>query len=205
MDNFSPAYLPNPLLPSQRLTRDNFNRVAYALRKMNQGIAPLQTLGLPYLPAIQTDPNGNQWGGGVQLSANKLLYVVSVQQDYLTCNTKSDGSGTTIYVAKPTLLRASTTAGICQAGNSRNVLNASGGVAFTVTYSAPSSDGQKVHVVRSSDSSGASDVLDPCYQAGDQIYAFPFATCLLTAGSVAIGMQDLNIDSRHWVEVPGSS
>jgi hypothetical protein len=42
MNNFSPAMLPSTLRPSQQLTRDNFNRLAYAVRKMNMGVQPLQ-------------------------------------------------------------------------------------------------------------------------------------------------------------------
>ena len=121
-----------------------------------------------------------------------MLYVISVQANYLTCNTKSDGSGDTYYVAKPTRLRSTDTAARAVAGQT-----------YTVTKSGfktgiASGDAQTCTATRSSDSgTDTLEVVEP-YLAGDEICAVPYPTGLVDGSSKPIVLLDANVDARHW-------
>ena len=120
------------------------------------------------------------------------LTVVSVQQDYLTCN---DVWGNTVYVAKPPLLR---TTEIWTSPRSVN------GQTYTITYSSYSSDGQQRTATRSSDVSTETQEVDDSYQTDDPIIAVNIVTLdqdgdpLTGPDDLPVQWQDLNIDARHW-------
>ena len=133
-----------------------------------------------------TDNKYNQVGG------NQKLYVISVQANYLTCNTKADGSGTTYYVAKPTRLRSSDTAARAVAGQTYTVTKSG------FTTGVASGDAQTCTATRSSDSgTDTLEVVEP-YLAGDEICALPFPTGILDGSSNPINLLDANVDARHW-------
>ena len=120
------------------------------------------------------------------------LYVISVQANYLTCNTKSDGSGTTYYVAKPTRLRSTDTAARAVAGQTYTVTKSG----FTTGIA--SGDAQTCTATRSSDSGiDTLEVVEP-YLAGDEICAVPYPTGLTDPNSKPIVLLDSNPDARHW-------
>ena len=120
------------------------------------------------------------------------LFIVSVQADYLTCNTKSDGSGTTFYVAKPPRLRSTDTAARAVAGQTYTVTKS----AFTTGIA--SGDAQTCTATRSSDSgTDTLEVVEP-YLAGDEITAIPYATGIVDGSSNPINLLDANVDARHW-------
>ena len=133
-----------------------------------------------------TDNKYNQVGG------NQKLYVISVQANYLTCNTKADGSGTTYYVAKPTRLRSSDTAARAVAGQTYTVTKSG------FTTGVASGDAQTCTATRSSDSgTDTLEVVEP-YLAGDEICALPFPTGILDGSRNPINLLDANVDARHW-------
>ena len=126
------------------------------------------------------------------MRGNLKLYVISVQANYLTCNTKSDGSGTTYYVAKPTRLRSTDTAARAVAGQTYTVTKS----AFTTGIA--SGDAQTCTATRSSDSgTDKLEVVEP-YLAGDEITAIPYATGIVDGSSNPINLLDANVDARHW-------
>ena len=123
---------------------------------------------------------------------NKNLYIISVQADYLTCNTKDDGSGDTCYVAKPTRLRSTDTAARSVAGQTYTVTKSS------FTTGVTSGDAQTCTATRSSSGTDTLEVVEP-YLAGDEIIALPCGdTGLTDPDGNAITYVDANVDARHW-------
>ena len=121
-----------------------------------------------------------------------LLYIISVQADYLTCNTVADGSGDTYYVAKPTRLRSSDTAARAVAGQTYTVTKSG----FTTGIA--SGDAQTCTATRSSDSgTDTLEVVEP-YLAGDEITALAYDTGIVDGSSKPIVLLDANVDARHW-------
>lgn len=116
--------------------------------------------------------------------------IVSVQQNYLTC---TDALGKTVYVAKPTRLRATDTA-------ARAVENQS----YTLTKSAFSSDGQSCTGTRSSDSATETLGVDEPYLANDEICAVSYPTGLTDPNGKPIVLLDVNVDARHWAAASSS-
>ena len=125
-----------------------------------------------------------------------LYYVQLIQQNYLICNFMQDGSGATVYVAKPPLLRATAIW-----TPPRSVA----GQGYTITYSDYSADGQTRVATRTAYGSFAAATenqgVDDDYQQGDPIFAFPINTGLTTPVGVPVNLQDMNVDGRHWAKL----
>ena len=181
-----------------------------ALDKLNALVDEINSLaglrGDPYI-TISRGPGGTAIALNIQAVVARVpklssvamsLFVISVQADYLTCNTESDGSGTTYYVAKPPRLRSTDTAARAVAGQTYTVTKS----AFTagVTGSAYTNGCQSCTATRSSSDSGTDtlEVVEP-YLAGDEICALPYGdTYLDDPDGNAITLLDANVDARHW-------
>jgi len=157
--------------------------------------------GDPYI-TVSRGPGGTAVGLNIQAVVARVpklssvamsLFVISVQADYLTCNTESDGSGTTYYVAKPPRLRSTDTAARAVAGQTYTVTKSG----FTTGVAA--GDAQTCTATRSSDSgTDTLEVVEP-YEAGDEICALPYGdTYLDDPDGNAITLLDANVDARHW-------
>ena len=130
-------------------------------------------------------------GGNLTL-ANLHLFIISVQADYLTCNTKADGSGDTYYVAKPPRLRSTDTAARAVAGQTYTVTKSG------FTTGVTTGDAQTCTATRSSDSgTDTLEVVEP-YLVGDEITALFYPTGIVDGSSNQIYLVDANTDARHW-------
>jgi hypothetical protein len=176
-----------------------------ALDKLNALVDEINSLaglrGDPYI-TVSRGPGGTAVGLNIQAVVARVpklssvamsLFVISVQADYLTCNTESDGSGTTYYVAKPPRLRSTDTAARAVAGQTYTVTKSG----FTTGVAA--GDAQTCTATRSSDSgTDTLEVVEP-YEAGDEICALPYGdTYLDDPDGNAITLLDANVDARHW-------
>jgi len=175
-----------------------------ALDKLNALVDEINSLaglrGDPYI-TVSRGPGGTAVGLNIQAVVARVpklssvamsLFVISVQADYLTCNTESDGSGTTYYVAKPPRLRSTDTAARAVAGQTYTVTKSG----FTTGVAA--GDAQTCTATRSSDSgTDTLEVVEP-YLAGDEICALPFPTGIVDGSSNPINFLDANVDARHW-------
>jgi hypothetical protein len=176
-----------------------------ALDKLNALVDEINSLaglrGDPYI-TVSRGPGGTAVGLNIQAVVARVpklssvamsLFVISVQADYLTCNTESDGSGTTYYVAKPPRLRSTDTAARAVAGQTYTVTKSG----FTTGVAA--GDAQTCTATRSSDSgTDTLEVVEP-YLAGDEICALPYGdTYLDDPDGNAITLLDANVDARHW-------
>ena len=175
-----------------------------ALDKLNALVDEINSLaglrGDPYI-TVSRGPGGTAVGLNIQAVVARVpklssvamsLFVISVQADYLTCNTESDGSGTTYYVAKPPLLRSTDTDARAVAGQTYTVTKSG----FTTGVAA--GDAQTCTATRSSDSgTDTLEVVEP-YEAGDEICALPYGdTYLDDPDGNAITLLDANVDARH--------
>jgi len=176
-----------------------------ALDKLNALVDEINSLaglrGDPYI-TVSRGPGGTAVGLNIQAVVARVpklssvamsLFVISVQADYLTCNTESDGSGTTYYVAKRPRLRSTDTAARAVAGQTYTVTKSG----FTTGVAA--GDAQTCTATRSSDSgTDTLEVVEP-YEAGDEICALPYGdTYLDDPDGNAITLLDANVDARHW-------
>jgi hypothetical protein len=176
-----------------------------ALDKLNALVDEINSLaglrGDPYI-TVSRGPGGTAVGLNIQAVVARVpklssvamsLFVISVQADYLTCNTESDGSGTTYYVAKPPRLRSTDTAARAVAGQTYTVTKSG------FTTGVTSGDAQTCTATRSSDSgTDTLEVVEP-YEAGDEICALPYGdTYLDDPDGNAITLLDANVDARHW-------
>ena len=162
-----------------------------------------------------------------QTGCYKLYYILSVQQDYLTCQDTLN-TGNTVYIAKPPLLRNTPIWGQgisftnpqtipptppTFATNQRSVIGINPAAAppagYYITYTYPnylplsgppytSTDGQKRIATRLSDGNQEVQLVVDSYQAGDPIFAMGFETGLLDPANNQIVLQDMNVDARHW-------
>ena len=178
MNPAQPPFIIRPVRRGQPISGAHLSKLSEGINRMNAGCAP------PRQIFPQASPS--------QVGGNQKLYVISVQANYLTCNTKSDGSGDTYYVAKPTRLRSTDTAARAVAGNTYTVTKS----AFTTGVT--SGDAQTCTATRSSDSGTYTlEVVEP-YLAGDEICALPFTTGIVDDSSNPINFLDANVDARHW-------
>jgi len=176
-----------------------------ALDKLNALVDEINSLaglrGDPYI-TVSRGPGGSSVGLNIQAVVARVpklssvamsLFVISVHADYLTCNTESDGSGTTYYVAKPPRLRSTDTAARAVAGHTYTVTKSG------FTTGVTSGDAQTCTATRSSDSgTDTLEVVEP-YLAGDEICALPYGdTYLDDPDGNAITLLDANVDARHW-------
>ena len=175
-----------------------------ALEKLNALVDEINSLaglrGDPYI-TVSRGPGGTAVGLNIQAVVARVpklssvamsLFVISVQANYLTCNTKADGSGTTYYVAKPTRLRSTDTAARAVAGQTYTVTKS----AFTTGIA--SGDAQTCTATRSDSGTDTLEVVEP-YLAGDEICALPYGdTYLDDPDGNAITLLDANVDARHW-------
>ena len=184
-----------PFTGGQPSVRDKLNAMRDEINALSKIIGDGQYI------AVQKGPAGVVIGPGPALLNRPMpmaqlpmqLFIVSVQADYLTCNTESDGSGTTYYVAKPPLLRSTDTAARAVAGQTYTVTKSG----FTTGVAA--GDAQTCTATRSSDSgTDTLEVVEP-YLAGDEICALPYGdTYLDDPDGNAITLLDANVDARHW-------
>jgi hypothetical protein len=183
MDNFTPSILPRDFQKGDRgLDGNKLRQITSALRKMTGGIKPTKQVFTPR-PPLPID------------SAYPFL-ITTIQQNYLEC-TDINGNGS-YNVAKPTLLQAEA----LPLAPDRDVIGPTGSVAFTVSYSSPSTDGQEITATKSTDSSTEKDVVGPAYQVGDTIWAINVTAGFNDLDDNPILWLDINIDGRAWQAVP---
>ena len=145
------------------------------------------------------DSSGNHfrpYPQAVPALGNLLLYVASVQGDYLSCNTKSDGSGDQYSVAKPPRLRSSDTAARAVANQTYTLTKSAFTAGITGAYY--TNGCQSCTGTRSSDSATETLGVDEPYLVGDEITAIPADTGLKDIADDPIIYQDANVDGRHW-------